>query len=685
MKTDRVLSNKILVLGVDALDPRFAKRMINEGKMPNLKKYIENGCQREDLTMLGSQPTVTPPQWTTLACGCNPNVHSITQFYRHDPDDYDHVVYNIDSKYCTAEPIWDVLTEAGLKTCVFHWPGSSWPPTNDSPNLLVIDGTSPGSVGSAALGIEREIFFTASEQFAKTEFISATVLDENIPCVITGVESDDEGEYDFSAFAFNNSMVIEPSDGSKQTIGGDRIEYDRAQSQIRPAEGWENAPRDAKEFTLLTNGGLVRRPALIIKGSSGFYDCVEIYHSKKDQKPLVTLYLNKMVSGIIDEGYKNGEKFQTTRNYMLTECSPSGDYVRIFLSNSVNVEDNTLFHPKELHKILTEKAGPIPPSSILLTGGTSYEAFDCMMKCWDVVSNWYSKTIHYLLDEEGVDVLLSHFHSVDNVAHTFMRLLKDQHNNTYTGTGRNQYTEEEYEKWLERLYIQTDDYLGTFLHYLDEGWTIIITSDHGQVCPAHEPIVGLGDMAPNLNVTLLKELGYTVLKKDENGNELREIDWSKTQAVQQQGNDIFLNIKGRGNKGRGIVAPEDQYELEERIMTDLYGYTDKKTGKRVVQLALRKRDAILLGYGGPTAGDIFFATAEGYNYDHCDSLSTCWGEQSTSSSPIFIAAGKGIKQGETTDRIIRQIDLAPTISALLGVRFPAQCEGSPAFQIFEDK
>lgn len=683
MKTDKVLSEKILVLGVDAMEPRFAKKMMDAGRMPNLKQYVEKGCQREDLTMLGSQPTVTPPQWTTLACGCNPNVHTITQFSRHDPDDYAQVGYNIDSRLCQAEPIWDTLVEAGKKTCVFHWPGSAWPPTNSSPNLIVIDGTSPGAVGSATCSIEHEEFLVASEQLSETRYVHAGAHDGNIPCVIDGIEEKAGGGFDFDYYATNKSMVITPADGSKATIGGDRIKYDAVQSAIKNASGWANAPEDAKEFFLLTSGGLVRRPVLILTNEQGVYDHIAIYRSKKETQPMVTLYLNKMVGGIKDESYKNDKKYNTSRNYMLLECAVDGSKVRMFMSAAYNCEDDTLFYPKSMHKALTEVAGPIPPSSILLTGGVSHEVHNCMMQCWDVVADWYSKSIHYLLDKEGVEVLLSHFHSVDNIAHTFIRLLKEHNNNTYTGTGHNAYSEDEYEEWLAGLYEQTDRYLGTFLHYVDEGWTVIITSDHGQVCPQHEPIVGLGDMAPCLNVSLLKELGYTVLKKDENGNELREIDWSKTRAVQQQGNDIFLNIKGRGNKNRGIVEPDEAYELEEQIMTDLYGYKDPKTGKRVVQLALRKRDAILLGYGGPTAGDIFFATAEGFNYDHCDSLSTCWGERGTSASPIFVAAGKGIKKGETTERIIRQIDLAPTISALTGVRFPAQCEGSPAFQIFE--
>ena len=99
---------------------------------------------------------------------------------------------------------------------------------------------------------------------------------------------------------------------------------------------------------------------------------------------------------------------------------------------------------------------------------------------------------------------------------------------------------------------------------------------------------------------------------------------------------------------------------------------------------MHNKDAVLLGYGGPLAGDVCFWTAEGYNYDHNDSLSTAHGAGDTSSSPIFIAAGKGLKQSYTTSRIIRQVDLAPTVCVMLGVRIPSQCEGAPIYQILED-
>ncbi len=120
-------------------------------------------------------------------------------------------------------------------------------------------------------------------------------------------------------------------------------------------------------------------------------------------------------------------------------------------------------------------------------------------------------------------------------------------------------------------------------------------------------------------------------------------------------------------------------------MTRLYGYKHPVSGKRIIALALRNRDAVLLGMGGPECGDILIWNAEGYNYDHADSLSTTYGYGGTSTSPIFIAAGTGIKENYLTDRIIRQVDVTPTMAVLAGVRMPAQCEGAPVYQILTEE
>ena len=60
------------------------------------------------------------------------------------------------------------------------------------------------------------------------------------------------------------------------------------------------------------------------------------------------------------------------------------------------------------------------------------------------------------------------------------------------------------------------------------------------------------------------------------------------------------------------------------------------------------------------------------------------GVNDTSVTPIFIAAGQGLKKGYKSERIIRQADVTPTVAHMLGVRMPKQCEGAVAYQILED-
>ena len=123
--------------------------------------------------------------------------------------------------------------------------------------------------------------------------------------------------------------------------------------------------------------------------------------------------------------------------------------------------------------------------------------------------------------------------------------------------------------------------------------------------------------------------------------------------------------------------------LEDQIISDLYNYRDPKTGRRVIALALRNREAAIIGMNGDECGDIVYMLAEGFNRVHGDSMPTARGYRDTSVSPIFIAAGEGIKTGYKTERVIREVDVTPTIATLAGVRMPAQCEGAPVYQILE--
>lgn len=676
-------ADKILLLGCDGLDPRLTRKYVDMGLMPNVKKYIETGAQRHDLVLLGGHPTVTPPMWTTLATGCYANVHGITGFYRNGKE-IGTQGYNLDSRNCKAEPLWNCFAEAGKKTLVWHWPGSAWPPTSDNPNLMVVDGTAPGSVGMAVAQVDKEIIVGASPEIESVTFKAKGASDAHAACVVSDVPVDEEagglaGLDTASNMDGVNSFVIYKE--SQTTTQITEAPLDLAQSPIKPASGWAAAPADAKEFTVLLSGGLIRRPSLILKNEQGIYDRIAIYKSKKDTEPLCVCPLGEMVAEVFDEAIKNDKKYEkVNRNFRLLKLGENGNNVTLYVSAGMDATNDSVWHPKRLFKEVTENVGYPTPTS-MIGCQDSMLITDCMLANWYVTADWQAAALLHLIESEDLDVVFSHYHAVDLEEHMFIKHLADRPFNKHPVSVA--------EKWMEDLYVQTDYYLGKFLHLLDEGWTILIFSDHAQVAPAHE-IPMLIDMNGTCT-PLMEKLGYTVLSRDENG-EVTGIDWTKTRAIIQREGHLYLNLKGRdqhtledGTVIDGIVDPEDKYELEEQIMTDLYSLKSESTGHRIVSVALRNKDAVLLGQGGPEAGDICLWLTEGYNFDHADCLSTTYGENDTSVSPIFIATGKGLKQGYETERIIRQIDFAPTVAVLGGVRMPAQCEGAPAYQIFEEE
>lgn len=678
-------TEKVFVLGVDGLDPRYSSKRLKEGKMPNLQKFIDAGSCREDLMLLGGHPTVTPPMWTTLACGCHSNVHGITAFY-HQGSELDKVIPNFDSRNCKAEPIWNILAENDVKTCVFHWPGNAWPPTSDSKNLFVCDGSTPGGLGMGAASICNEFMVVADVKMEKVTYAPSATADLDRACVVK-VDEEKENDNLSDRLRINKEstrMVLSHLDGMGAACLNDVLSI--GLSPVQEPSKWEcEVPEDAKEFIMLLSDGRIRRPALILKNENGIYDRVALYKSKKEAEPFVTLEKGIMKGQIYDEVVRpDGTRKDANYSMKIIGMPEDGSRVEIYISNAVDMHADYIFKPASLFYELAENVGYVPPSSAYGNHDPRIVT-DCMLDVWNQQVDWQSDAIHYMIEKKGVQAIFSHMHNVDMQEHRFIRFMSEGDKGYQEKFGAKNV--EMYQKFMNDVYDQTDRYLGKFLHLLDEGWTVIITSDHAQVCPPHEPPL-IGEMT--VNVRLMEELGYTYLKYDENGNELREIDWEKTTAIAVRECNIYINVKGRdkhtlpdGTVIDGLVDPADKYELEEKIMTDLYSYKDKKTGHRVIALALRNKDAVHLGYGGPDCGDICYWVAEGYNIDHCDGLSTTFGDCDTSLSPIFVAAGPGIKKGYKTDRIIRQIDVAPLISVLMNVRFPEQCEGAPVYQILD--
>ena len=351
-------ADKILLLGVDGMDPRLTRKYVDKGIMPNVKQYIERGAQRHDLVLLGGHPTVTPPMWTTLATGCYANVHGITGFFRNGKE-IGQQGYNLDSRYCKAEQLWNVFAEAGKKTLVWHWPGSSWPPSSDNPNLMVVDGTTPGSVCMGIASVDTEHLVGASTEIPAVTFVPKGASDAHAACVTTDVPVENDvlrGIDDLGSRDDTEFIIYKPS---QQTTAVTENPIDLAQSPIKPASGWAAAPADAKEFTVLLSDGMIRRPSLILKNEeTGIYDSIAIYKSKKDIEPICVCPLGEMVPEVFDEAIKNDKKYEkVNRNFRLLKMSEDGTTLTLHVSPGMDATNDSVWHPKRLFKEVTENVG----------------------------------------------------------------------------------------------------------------------------------------------------------------------------------------------------------------------------------------------------------------------------------------------------------------------------------------
>lgn len=239
-------TEKLIVLGIDGMDARFAKYLMDKGEMPALKKLTEKGACRDDLVMLGGMPTITPPMWTTLSTGAYASTHGITGFWNIDPVDRTKLVYALDSTTCKAESLWNCTAEAGLRTLVWHWPGSSWPPTTDNPNLAVVDGVQPGYVGFGTGMRDDELLLTASTQVDKLQFLpKAGHANTGAGCILSDVDIKDENT--MSAGAQASADACQNAGASVENImltledGEFSIEnmpFNTVQSPLKDAECW---------------------------------------------------------------------------------------------------------------------------------------------------------------------------------------------------------------------------------------------------------------------------------------------------------------------------------------------------------------------------------------------------------------------------------------------------------------
>ena len=74
-------TKKVIILGLDGLDPKLAEHWMTEGKLPHLKRLADEGYYGRLRTTF---PPLSPVAWSTFATGVNPAGHNIFDFLNRD-------------------------------------------------------------------------------------------------------------------------------------------------------------------------------------------------------------------------------------------------------------------------------------------------------------------------------------------------------------------------------------------------------------------------------------------------------------------------------------------------------------------------------------------------------------------------------------------------------------------------
>ncbi len=134
-------NRRVLVIGWDAADWKIISPLMDSGKMPNIRRLVENGVMGNIATL---HPVLSPMLWTSIATGKRPFKHGIYGFYEPTPDGLS--VQPITNLTRTTKAVWNILNQNDKRCHVVGW----WPshPAEPINGVMVSDFFHKNSVKS---------------------------------------------------------------------------------------------------------------------------------------------------------------------------------------------------------------------------------------------------------------------------------------------------------------------------------------------------------------------------------------------------------------------------------------------------------------------------------------------------------------------------------------------------------
>ena len=527
LKGDPV-GRKVIVLGLDGMEPKIIKALMDSGRAPNFKKLSEMGAFR---TLGTTIPALSPVAWSSFITGMSPGGHGIPDFIARDPltyqpffsiweaRDVERSIQVGDYRFAVSggevenlrsgKPFWSYLTEQGIPSTVIKIPTNF--PVEETATRSVSGMGTPDVVDSFGL-----FTYYTSDPDEKLENVSGGE-------VVRAQLRDGRANLAFH--------------GPYNTLDT---------SAEGPTEVPFTVHRDSTEPVVRIEVG----DQLYVVKEGEFSDWIKV---RFELIPYVA-----SVAGI-------------TR-IMVKQVHP---HLKLFAQPiNIDPEDQAMpvTYPPELGGEIARHIGPFWTKGL----PADTKAFDLkIFRDEDYVNqaNLILDDQLALFDYEWAQfsrqksgLFYFYISSTDQDAHMLWRNMDETHPMHGESDVR-------FAGYIQHVYERMDALVGQVLPAVDDKTMLVVCSDHG--------FAQFGRQF-HLN-TWLRDNGYLVIKDSEKKKErtgVDDVDWDKTVAYGIGFNGLYLNSVGR--EERGIVSPEKAPEIAARLRKELEAVTDPETGQAPV-------------------------------------------------------------------------------------------------------
>jgi len=615
-------TDRVVVIGLDGLDPDIAEAMIAAGRLPHLASLRATGTYGRLATTC---PAMSPVAWSSFMTGAGPGRHGIFDFLHRDPRTY---LPSLSSAQIRpparslrlgrlriplgrpilrglrrSKPFWNILGEHGIFSTVLRVP-ITFPP--EPFNGLLLSGM----------------------------------------CVpdLRGTQ----GSFTFFSTA----------DGTQvQHIGGQRLRLSREKDGFRGELPGPAMAGSAK--------GDPAHTSFVVKPNADGTARLEINGGR------LTLRQEEYSDWVpVTFGLGSGMRASGICRWLLKQLEPE---VELYVT-PINIDPERpalpVSHPQIYSMYLSKRLGRyatlgLAEDTWALNEGVLDEA--SFLKQCQLLFEERERMLLSALRNARHGCVVCVFDTTDRVQHMFWRYREGDHP---ANEGKESAA---FRTAIEDVYEQADALVGRVSASLRDGDTLIVLSDHGFTSFRR---------GVNLNAWLNAN-GYLALKPEATGEAewLRDVDWSRTRAYAIGLGGLYLNIRGR--EAQGVVAREEAAALKQELVGRITGLRDEERGdvavNRVFDAAATTPGPYVdvgpdlsVGYApgyrtswdaaqGKAAGPVFEDNTRRWSGDHCVDPDCV---------PGVLFCNRRLDASAA-----RMIDVAPTILSLFGIKTPTYMEG----------